>query len=787
MTSPVLSLGSPASRGGIVRLVWAAARLAQRRPRTIVCLWLLLVIGCVAAGSLVGSESLTATQSEVGQSAQADALLHRAGLADPAVESILVTSPSAGLTSQATVQLTSRLAALPHVASVRGPAQQAALSTGDGRVVLVQAVLAGDPDHAADHVAPLEDAVAAVHHAYPDATLEEEGNGSGNKAIDGLISQDLSRAEKISLPITLAILVLAFGALVAASVPLLLGLTSVAAALGALGVVSHLVPTSSSTSAVVVLIGLAVGIDYSLFYVRREREERRRGRPEARSRRGRRGAGGEFESGQEGIRGATGTVQQPSALDAAAASVGRAILVSGLTVMVALAGLLITGQGDFMSIGLGTIVVVLIAVVGSLTVLPAVLALLGDRVDRARVPGYRSLLARRGRREAATGRRSGPWAALARAVTTRPGAALTTAACLLGALAVPLFGMRTAALGITDLPPNVAVVKAAQAIEGAFPGAPQNAELVVTGRDLGTAQAHQALVLLGERAVRATAGRGEVTVAVSGDGRLARVDVPMPERSDEGAKASVFALRSQVAPTAMRVPGAHGDALVTGDAASGVDYSARMSSATPEVIGFVLALGFLLLLVTFQAPLLAAAMMLLNLLSIGAAYGILTAVFQHTWAEHLLGFRSTGHIINWLPLFLFVVLFGLSMDYTVLVLERIREARLSGLGPRQAAAEGVAATAGTVTSAAIVMVAVFSIFATLDVINFKQLGVGLAAAVLLDATLVRGVALPATVALLGERGWPVRPPRSRTAREAPSVRQQRDDEAVLAGQGGGRT
>jgi RND superfamily putative drug exporter len=474
-------------------------------------------------------------------------------------------------------------------------------------------------------------------------------------------------------------------------------------------------------------------------------------------------------------------------LDAAAASVGRAILVSGLTVMVALAGLLITGQGDFLSIGLGTIVVVLIAVLGSLTVLPAVLALLGDRVDRARVPGYRSLLARKVRREAATGRRSGPWAALARAVTAHPGASLVTAACVLATLAVPLFGMRTAALGIADLPSNVPVVQATHAIERAFPGAPQDAELVVAGIDLGTARAHEALVMLGERAVRATGGRGEVTVAVSADGRLARVDVPMPDRSDDAEKAAVLRLRSQVAPTAAWIPGAHGDALVTGAAASGVDYSARMATATPEVIGFVLALGFLLLLVTFQAPLLAAAMMLLNLLSIGAAYGILTAVFQHTWAEHLFGFHSTGHIINWLPLFLFVVLFGLSMDYTVLVLERIREARLEGLGPRQAAAEGVAATAGTVTSAAIVMVAVFSIFATLDVINFKQLGVGLAAAVLLDATLVRGVALPATVALLGERGWPVRRPRTRAAGESLRAERQRDDEVVLAGHGGGRT
>ena len=240
---------------------------------------------------------------------------------------------------------------------------------------------------------------------------------------------------------------------------------------------------------------------------------------------------------------------------------------------------------------------------------------------------------------------------------------------------------------------------------------------------------------------------------MSSNGDVARVNVPMPDQGLDKASNTIQQLRDDVAPTATDIHGVSSPALVTGSAASTMDYSHRMSVATPRVIGFVLLLGFLLLLLTFRSPLLAVAVMGLNLLSIGAAYGVLTSVFQHSWAETLLGFHSSGYIINWLPLFMFVVLFGLSMDYTVLVLERIREARLEGRSPRAAAAEGVGATAGTITSAAVVMVAVFSIFATLDVIMFKQLGVGLAAAVLIDATLVRGVALPAVVALLGERGW----------------------------------
>jgi RND superfamily putative drug exporter len=728
----------------VVRLVRSAARAAQRRPKTIIAFWLLFVVGCTAAGAMVGTKSLTSAQSEVGQSARADRLVHRAGIDDPAVESVLVTSASASATAEAASALQTRLAATTQTASVQGPAQSAALSTDGGRIVLVQVTMRGDPEKAADHVTPIEDAVAAVQHTYPGVQLREAGPGTAQKAITDLIGNDLSRAERLSLPITLLILVLAFGALVAASVPLLLGLTSVAAALGALGVVSHVVPNSDSTSAVIVLVGLAVGVDYSLFYVRREREERRRGLPEARPRR------------KRGAPAPAVVSRQESALQAAAASVGRAIVVSGLTVVVALAGLMITGQGDFVSMGLGTILVVLIAVIGSLTVLPATLALLGDRVDRGRLPGYRWMRERRDRREAAAGQPLGLWARLARAVTARPGASLVTSGCILAALAVPLFGMKTANLTANDLPQNLPVVQALNAIEASFPGAPMDAGLVVQGHDLQSATARSGLAALGQRALHITGGRGTVTVTVSSDGTVARVGVPMPERSAAVAKKTVTQLRSQVAAGAASVPGVRGAAMVTGDAASSLDYSNRMSSATPEVIAFVLVLGFLLLVLTFRAPLLAASVMMLNLLSIGAAYGILVAVFQHTWAEHLLSFKSTGHVINWLPLFMFVILFGLSMDYTILVLERIREARMRGLSPRQAAAEGVSATAGTVTSAAVVMVAVFSIFAALDVINFKQLGVGLAAAVLLDATVVRGVALPAVVTLLGKRGWPVR-------------------------------
>lgn len=723
------------ARGASVRLASAAARAAQRRPKTIIAVWLLLVVVCIASGALAGTRSLTDVQSEVGQSAKADALLQREGLRDPASESILITAPSAATASAAAADLTRGAAALREVASVTGPAQSTDLVADGGRIVLVQAQLRGDPDDAADHVAGLLKLGRTVEQDHPGVQVQQAGDGTSSKAISDLITSGLHRAELISLPITLLILVLAFGALVAASVPLILGLTAVAAAMGALGLVSLIAPNSDSTSAIVVLIGLAVGVDYSLFYVRREREERRRGHGPARRH---------------------GTAQPDSALEAAAASVGRAILISGITVMAALAGLLLTGAGDFISIGLGTILVVALAVIGSLTVLPATLALLGDRIDRGRIPGYRALAAARERRDARVGRRTGVWAGLARGVTRHPRAALVASVCVLGTLAVPMVGMHTGDLQASDLPQNLPVVKAINAIEATFPGAPQDVQLVVTGHDLTTPAARAGLKELGQRAASVTGGRGRIAVSVSSSGSVARVDVPMPDQGLTAAKTTVQQLRDQVAPTATTVQGVTAPAMVTGDVASSIDYSHRMSQVTPEVIGFVLLLGFLLLLLTFRAPLLAATVMALNLLSVGASYGILTTVFQHDWAQNLLGFHSTAPIINWLPLFMFVVLFGLSMDYTVLVLERIREARQAGRSPREAAAEGVTETAGTITSAAVVMVAVFSIFATLGVITFKQLGVGLAAAVLLDATLVRGVALPAAVALLGERGWRVR-------------------------------
>jgi uncharacterized membrane protein YdfJ with MMPL/SSD domain len=394
----------------------------------------------------------------------------------------------------------------------------------------------------------------------------------------------------------------------------------------------------------------------------------------------------------------------------------------------------------------GAIVVVAIAVVGSVTVLPAVLALLGDGIDKGHVGRRR----RRGSERAGT-EPAGVWGLVARVVTGHPRSALVLALALLVGIAAPIIGMHTANPGENDLPAHNAAIVAEHAIERAFPGSADTAELVVSGHGLGSARARVALAQLGRQGQRITAASGQMSVRVAGNGETALVAIPIRDANRTVAHTSVTELRAQLKPVARHlIEGAR--AQLGGGAADDVDFTSHLSSVTPLVIAFVLALAFVLLIAAFRSPWLALSVMGLNLLSVGAAFGALVAVFQGHWAQSLLGFTSNGAVVNWLPLFAFVVLFGLSMDYTVLMLERARESRRAGANAREAAAEALASTGGTVTSAAAVMVAVFAVFATLPLLSFKQLGVGLAVAIALDATIVRGLALPAVVTLLGDRG-----------------------------------
>ena len=566
-------------------------------------------------------------------------------------------------------------------------------------------------------MAPAQRAVAAVAARHPDLRIAEGGDASFGRAINSLLGQGFRKAEFTSVPITLVLLLLVFGALVAAGIPLLLAITSVMTALSLLTLISQWLPVGSSTSEVVLLIGMAVGVDYSLFYLRREREERARG-----------AAPGE-------------------ALRTAAATSGRAIVVSGLTVMIALAGLFLTGYDVFSGIAFGTIAVVGVAVLGSLTVVPALLAWLGPRADRGRVPFL-------GRRRTAA-RPSRVWAALVRRVVRRPVIWGSAAAIALLALAAPALGMRLGSPAI-DLPASSPVLQTMDRIQHAFPQTPSPAEVVVTGHDLTGPGMRDAIAALRARAASAGPAspiHGPVAARPVAGGRALILGVPLAGNGGNSASShALLALRNQILPATLgHVSGVR--YAVTGNTAQSYDDTASLHSSTPVVFAFVIVLAFVLLLVAFRSVAIPLVSIGLNLLSVGAAYGLITLIFQDGRMQGLLGYTSFGGIISWIPLFMFVLLFGLSMDYHVFILSRIRELRSRGATTRDAIVGGISSSAGVVTSAALIMVAVFSILATLPIVDTKTLGVGLAAAVFIDATVVRGILLPALMSLLGERCW----------------------------------
>jgi RND superfamily putative drug exporter len=656
-----------------------------------------------------------------GDSGAADRVLAREFPNERSAEQVLIQSRSGRLTrvelGAVVGDLVARLSRAPAVAGIKSPldAANAGQISKDGRSALVTFEITGDPDTAQDRVGPALAATATVQRAHRALLIGEVGDASATKAVSKRIADDFRRAEFTSLPVTLAILVLAFGALVAAGIPLLLGITAVGAALGLTALLSHLLHVDESINSVILLVGLAVGVDYSLFYLRREREERARGRsPDA-------------------------------ALHAAAATSGRAVLVSGLTVMTAMAGMFLMGSRVFQSFGMGTVLVVAISIVGSLTVLPAVLSKLGDRVDRGRIP----LLGRMVRREGGTRL----WPAIVGGVLRRPLLWGGLAAALLIALAIPAFRLHTVNSGVQGLPRDLPVMQVYNRTVKAFPGQPLPAIVVVSAADVTTPVVTAGIAAL-ERAALATGRMSEpIAVDVSASHRVARVRIPLAGKgTDRASNHALDLLRRTVIPSTIgQVPDV--EVHTTGQTADSLDFNDSMKAHAPYVFAFVLGLAFVLLLVTFRSIVIPLKAIVLNMLSVGASYGVLVLVFQDGRLESLVGFQSIGGITSWLPLFLFVILFGLSMDYHVLILSRVREAYDSGMPSEQAVAHGIRATASVVTSAAIVMVGVFAIFATLGMIDFKMMGVGLAVAVLLDATIVRAVLLPATMKLLGDWNW----------------------------------
>jgi RND superfamily putative drug exporter len=400
----------------------------------------------------------------------------------------------------------------------------------------------------------------------------------------------------------------------------------------------------------------------------------------------------------------------------------------------------LAGSTIFTGFAIGTILVVAVAVLGSLTVLPAVLSKLGDRVERGRVP----LLGRL--------RRDGDsrlWGAVVARVVRRPWLASLVAGGALLALAVPTLQLNTALPGLGSMPRDLPEMQTYDRIQAAFPGTPSPGVVVVEARDVLAPEIQAAASRLAERAAKAAGLGTPLEPRVSADGRVMTIGVPIAGTgTDERSEEALARLRAIVPATVGAAEGVR-FAGVTGETAGTHDFNAAMNANLPWVFAFVLGMAFLLLLVTFRSVLIPLQAIALNLLSVGAAYGLLVLVFQ----KGLFGFEETGAITSWLPLFLFVVLFGLSMDYHVFILSRVREAVDGGLPMRRAVAQAISTTSGVVTSAAMVMVGVFGVFATLSMVEMRQMGVGLAAAILIDATIIRGVLLPATLTLLGDRAW----------------------------------
>ena len=689
-----------------------AGRWSTEHRKAAIFGWLAFVVISFVIGTGIGSKQLEDHDRFKGESAAAEKAIVDAGMDPPAGESILLRSET--LTTKdpafraAIADVERRVESVAVADNVR-----AGTTSKDGHAALVTFDVEGDSEKAQDHYDAVTAPVQAAKSAHPGIEIQQFGDASSGKELEDAFADDLQKAETLSLPATLLILLVAFGAIVAAGVPVLLAISAVAATFGLVAIPSHLFPIDHATNSVIVLIGMAVGVDYSLFYMRREREER-----------------------------ATGH-DPKTAVQRAAQTSGRAVLVSGLTVMAAMAGMFLSGDKTFIGIGLGAMLVVGVAMIGSLTVLPAMMAWLGDRVEKGRVPFF-------GRRRSES-RESRMWSAIVDRVLRRPKLSAVLATGLLVALAIPAIGLKTVEPSASDYPQDLPAVQAYGDIQKSFPGKESAATVVIEDGDLTGGEGAAALAELKSQALASGRMHEPIETRYSADRTVAEVSIPLAgDGANAESKAALAELRDEIIPATV---GEIGEVNVSGQTASTVDSSDALSKSMPLVFGFVLILAFGLLLVTFRSIVVPIKAIVLNLLSVGAAYGVLKVVFQDGLGESLLGFESNGGITPWVPLFLFVILFGLSMDYHVFILSRIREGIDRGMTNDEAVSHGIKATAGTVTSAALVMVAVFSIFATLSMVDFKQMGVGLAVAILIDATVIRAVLLPATMKLLGERNW----------------------------------
>jgi uncharacterized membrane protein YdfJ with MMPL/SSD domain len=710
------------------------ADFSARHRWPVFALWFVLTLGIFGASLAMGgtdtAEAVSSDQPSRFESREAYSLFTPRGgpVQPPSQQFLLLVASRSGTVDDPTFvtavrDIVSRMQALQATGAATGPVFQqvadplqappeSALVSADRTTARIFARIPGAGAEAGARIDALPPFLAELRAAHPGIEIHSLNNTLANDQIQELVSTDLDASLRLTIPLTFAILLIAFGAVVAAAVPLVLAVTALLAAFGLLGIYSRLIdPVSPYANQLVVLIGLAVAVDYSLFMVTRFRTERRHGRTKL------------------------------DAIHVASSTAGRAVFFSGLAVMISIAGLFMLDDPLFRSMAIGTIAVVFIAVVGSLTFLPAMLAILGDGVNRLRIP-----LVGRDREEG-----SGPWARVVRQVMRRPVVyALVVSAALLAA-ASPVLRLHIGQTDFSSFPDSIDSVVALRVLNEKWPqGTTLNLDIVVTHADEAATQA--AIARADERVLALPGLTGPARTKLSVDGTVELMSYTMSGgRNDLHNRDVVRQVRSAIIPDVFGpLPGVR--ALVAGDAAYATDVSDYYATGMPQVMSFVLGLSFVLLLVAFRSIVIPIKAILLNLLSTGAAYGLLVLVFQDGALSSVLGFKP-GVIEAFVPVFIFTILFGLSMDYHVFILTRIKEARDHGLGSNEAVARGISITAGTVTSAAAIMVVVFAVFVTLQLVVIRQLGFGLAVAVFLDATIIRSVLLPASMRLLGEWNW----------------------------------
>jgi uncharacterized membrane protein YdfJ with MMPL/SSD domain len=522
--------------------------------------------------------------------------------------------------------------------------------------------------------------------------------------------EDLRKGElEFGLPVALIVLLLVFGAIVAGLIPVATALIAILVAVGLTGVVGIFTDLSVFTINMISGMGLALGIDYTLFVVSRFREERTNGR------------------------------EKLDAIEAMGGTASRAVLFSGIAFVIAMFGLLLIPNTIFRSLATGAILVGAISVVAALTLLPAILSLLGDRVNTGRLP----LIGRSAQQGTAAESRF--WGTVVRGVMRRPAVSLVLSTALLIVLALPVLDYQTGEAGIRTMPDRFASKQGFLALEQEFGAGTTDSVQVVVDGPVGAPETRSGIEKLAASMRRDRTWR-RVETEWHPNERLAVIEaLPAGDSRDQAALDGVQRLRAEEIP-ASRV-------LVTGETAESVDYFELTDRWLPILIAFVLTLSFVLLTIAFRSIVVAAKAIVLNLLSVGAAYGVLILVFEKGVGNELFGFQQVDFIEAWVPLFLFAVLFGLSMDYHVFLLSRIRE-RYVQTGDNDAAVSyGIGSTARLITGAALIIIAVFAGFAVGDLVAFQQMGFGVAVSLLIDATVIRSVLLPAAMKLLGDWNW----------------------------------